>query len=306
LFPTPANSSDAASSDAGDVWTCPSHVGEQLHHLPPAAQLPVVVAARISLSFPGLLSAIPLYYVDHSRPAEKKAAVAAWFSDGGIASNFPMHFFDRLWPRRPTFGINLQPDDPDYPQKVWRAATPRSGLLPRVHAISSMGGFIGSILDTMQNWNDTTQLSLPGFRDRVVEVRTSDNEGGMNLKMLPETIRNLANRGADAAALLDTFDFELHRWIRYRVAMNVLDDTLTTLTDRYPTSGTDEGYKDFIHRYGPKPKSYKFTSTAQQVADEHATEQLMATAAQWVGADHPAVTDTAPHPRPVLRLVPPR
>jgi predicted acylesterase/phospholipase RssA len=30
-----------------------------------------------------------------------------WFSDGGIASNFPIHFFDAWLPRRPTFGVNL-------------------------------------------------------------------------------------------------------------------------------------------------------------------------------------------------------
>lgn len=30
-----------------------------------------------------------------------------WFSDGGICSNFPIHFFDDWLPNRPTFGINL-------------------------------------------------------------------------------------------------------------------------------------------------------------------------------------------------------
>ena len=31
-----------------------------------------------------------------------------WFSDGGIASNFPIHFFDGWLPERPTFGITLR------------------------------------------------------------------------------------------------------------------------------------------------------------------------------------------------------
>ena len=33
---------------------------------------------------------------------------AHWFSDGGIASNFPIHFFDGWLPARPTFGITLR------------------------------------------------------------------------------------------------------------------------------------------------------------------------------------------------------
>jgi predicted acylesterase/phospholipase RssA len=36
-----------------------------------------------------------------------------WFSDGGITSNFPIHFFDQWLPKRPTFGITLR-NLPDY------------------------------------------------------------------------------------------------------------------------------------------------------------------------------------------------
>ena len=31
-----------------------------------------------------------------------------WLSDGGLTSNFPIHFFDALLPERPTFGVSLQ------------------------------------------------------------------------------------------------------------------------------------------------------------------------------------------------------
>ncbi|HYQ84458.1 MAG TPA: hypothetical protein VEP28_10705, partial [Rubrobacter sp.] len=61
--------------------------------LPSPADLPVVVAVRMSLSFPVLLSAIPLYAVERIRdePAKKWRARLSrcWFSDGGIGSNFP-------------------------------------------------------------------------------------------------------------------------------------------------------------------------------------------------------------------------
>ena len=92
----------------------PSESGEQFEdrlHLPAPADFPVVVAARMSLSFPILISAIPLYAIDHGRkdvPKEQLAPEQCWFSDGGIISNFPIHFFDSPLPRWPTFGINLR------------------------------------------------------------------------------------------------------------------------------------------------------------------------------------------------------
>jgi hypothetical protein len=89
----------------------------------------------MSLSFPILLSAVPLYTIcasalgkdgeltsDASKKIEKERETWAdikdshevpeilqknWFSDGGICSNFPIHFFDDWLPNRPTFGITL-------------------------------------------------------------------------------------------------------------------------------------------------------------------------------------------------------
>ena len=87
--------------------------------LPRRDDLPLVMAARLSLSFPVLLSAVPLYTIKRSAFASrKKDGVVSlvdpdvdlechWFSDGGISSNFPIHFFDTWFPFRPTFGINL-------------------------------------------------------------------------------------------------------------------------------------------------------------------------------------------------------
>src|SRR5690349_20252806 len=63
--------------------------------LPVADEFPVVVAARMSLSFPVLLSAIPLY----ADRGKKGTLTKCWFSDGGLVSNFPVHFFDSPVPR---------------------------------------------------------------------------------------------------------------------------------------------------------------------------------------------------------------
>src|SRR4029077_18943429 len=73
---------------------------------------PILLGARMSLSFPILLSAVPLYAANFERePKEGKYPLeACWFSDGGLTSNFPIHFFDAPLPLRPTFGIDLVPD----------------------------------------------------------------------------------------------------------------------------------------------------------------------------------------------------
>ncbi|HEX8174393.1 MAG TPA: hypothetical protein VF543_04660 [Pyrinomonadaceae bacterium] len=87
--------------------------------LPEAKDFPVIVATRMSLSFPVLISAIPLYtimpdkeVIDAQRSGQEvvldgRHMQENLFSDGGICSNFPIHFFDSWLPRRPTFGINL-------------------------------------------------------------------------------------------------------------------------------------------------------------------------------------------------------
>jgi hypothetical protein len=87
-------------------------------YLPRGNALPVVAAVRLSLSYPVLLSAVPLYSVPTSvfSRHEGDAPVVLepdqlqrnWFSDGGISSNFPIHLFDEWLPRVPTFGFQLR------------------------------------------------------------------------------------------------------------------------------------------------------------------------------------------------------
>jgi hypothetical protein len=118
----------------------PDHVdGVDYYRLPEGDQLPVLVATRMSLSFPLLISAVPLHEpgrrerrceppADAAPPHDDRnvadstegltsgghgcgpvitAFRVCWFSDGGISSNFPIHLFDAALPRWPTFGINL-------------------------------------------------------------------------------------------------------------------------------------------------------------------------------------------------------
>lgn len=113
--------------------------GRHYYRLVDGDQLPVLVATRMSLSFPLLISAVPLHEParrerrcepqpetsaphDNSNVADSMEGLTSggqscgpvitafrvcWFSDGGISSNFPIHLFDAALPRWPTFGINL-------------------------------------------------------------------------------------------------------------------------------------------------------------------------------------------------------
>jgi hypothetical protein len=70
-----------------------------LYKFPDAEHLPLVVAARMSSGLPLLFSAVPLYARDFTlRKGESEIWRRNLFSDGGLSSNFPIHFFDRMLP----------------------------------------------------------------------------------------------------------------------------------------------------------------------------------------------------------------
>ena len=268
-----------------------------LYKLPPADKLPVIVAARISLSFPGLICAVPLYAVDFA--AKSPTAVRCWFSDGGITSNFPIHFFDSMWPARPTFALDLRGYHPDYPDShvYYAEGKPRQ---PRVKTIDSMVGFAAAILDTMQYWADNAQSALPGYRDRVVEVHLNDVEGGMNLRMPDGVIAVLAEKGRQAAEALDTFDFDQHRWIRYLISMGRLHDAVQLMDSRFRETKLDakDGFGDLLDR-APTFAHDKHTKTWAATARAR-TETLL----KFAGSTDPDFNADAPRPDTVLRITP--
>jgi predicted acylesterase/phospholipase RssA len=245
-----------ARSRANTPWCCPED-GEQLYRFPTGPKLPVVVAARMSLSFPVLLSAVPLYAVDYSRkdPA-KRLAAKCWFSDGGISSNFPIHFFDAPWPSRPTFGFSLAPFHDDYPDSPVYFPDYGTGRVPRLRKTHTLAGFVSAILDTMQNWSDEGLSAMPGYQDRIVEIRHTKKQGGMNLAMPDPVVRELAGRGRMAAETLkDKFKWRQHRWSRYLSAMAEIQQATTSMAGYWSTNLSDgsDGYETFIGEAGGIP-----------------------------------------------------
>lgn len=183
--------------------------GHGLLELPRMADLPILLAARMSLSFPLLFAAVPLWAIDYDVPHGQRKFRRCWFSDGGISSNFPVHLFDDLLPMWPTFGISLEPKLPERDNLVFVPRSYREGFGERWNrfddkpqSVSRLGGFLGAIVAAMQNWNDNALSRMPGVRDRVARVRLLPHEGGMNLNMDRQIIDAVAERGLEAAVEL--------------------------------------------------------------------------------------------------------
>lgn len=297
--------SDHLHPDTGaPLWWFPG-VGKRVvdgTDFPGPAALPVIVMARMSLSFPGLIGAVPLYAVDFDGD---QSVVRMWFSDGGVSSNFPMHFFDAMLPTRPTFGVNLQPVHPVDPRRVERPSPTSGGTIPRAKPFDSVPEFVGSLRDTMQNWSDNKQLTQRGYADRVVEIRLAPDEGGMNLRMPKELVLRLAARGAAAGDELLTFDWDAHRVIRYRVAMARLTDVLDQLVASW-RRGDGSLYPDLIANYpssGAAGVSY-LGGTTWREHDREATEALAGLVDEWRRLGWPGLDAKFPTPSPIVAMVP--
>lgn len=289
--------------------TSPSR--DDLFKLPKAADLPVAVAVRMSLSFPLLLSAVPLYAVDWGRAENRKNREhpeyeRCWFSDGGLGSNFPVHFFDALLPSRPTFGINLRPfalgveRSDDEAKNVRFPAAPGEEVAPEWHRFQGLPGFVGALVHLMQNWVDATQTRLPGYRDRVVHVHLSEEEGGLNLEMPPERIERLSERGRRAgSALVEQFDWDQHRWVRYRSTLPEIHLQLSRMAEQFRGDGAGESFAEFLRGYGESPAHYPLSRSAEAL--ERAIE-LLKLVESWPGT--PWSKPRVPQPRPALRIMP--
>jgi predicted acylesterase/phospholipase RssA len=336
-----------------EKWQVRCELLRPLLPLPPPEQLPVVVAARMSLSFPVLISAIPLWSVDMSRksnrdawskwkawlqggkdkakkPSEKLVAERCWFSDGGISSNFPVHFFDAPIPRWPTFAIDLMPFHPDYPQRtnecdnVWLPNTNVGGLLEAWYRFDQepgrkrLVGFVNSMIRTMQNRVDSAQMRVPGYRDRIVHISNNKDEGGMNLSMPQTVITALTERGrcagiklverfATPPASATALSWDNHRWVRYRSTLAALSELIQGVGTAYsapPVQPGDPSYADLVARpEDAPPASYRWSRADQRTLAVELTRELVKMGEQLEGSNE-SFAEGAPRPNPEARIVP--
>ena len=314
----------AAEAEAGaaEQW-------KRVRPMPAAADLPVVVAARMSLSFPVLISAVPLYTVDYTRKRPRKQLYPerCWFSDGGICSNFPVHFFDAPLPARPTFAINLRPYHPDYQPhpadeslNSWSPDRNRGGQeewwtrFEEGAGWTPVAGFAGAIVNAMQNWVDNTQLRVPGYRDRVVHVSLDESaEGGLNLNMPPEVIARLGERGRMAGRKLTlrfgprgdgtALTWANHRWVRFRSTMQLLEGALREVRGQLDDPDhTGSTYEQLLQLPRDEAPSYRWPS--KPAADDARKAVGEIQALEFLQEPEPVFDHGAPNPTPELRIMP--
>jgi predicted acylesterase/phospholipase RssA len=307
----------------GEVLT---NAGKRLLKLPAPKDLPVIVATRLSLSFPVLLSAVPLWRREELPQPGPTAAASdperCWFSDGGISSNFPIHFFDRLVPRWPTFAINLRPfrrgevESKDELQNTWMVSNETEQIGDWWYPIDSLFSFLSGIGHTMQNRVDEAQMRVPGYRDRIAHVSLNDEEGGMNLAMEEKTIRRLIKRGGLAAGRLKdaytsapspgALSWDAHRWTRLRSSLSVLEEMHLRFVDGYEGAVEPEGapsYADLLNGVVPVAvEGYPWADASQRALGAAQVEAIVAAIA-GVG-DETSVAGGAPAPPPEGRIEP--
>ncbi|MBV8519471.1 MAG: patatin-like phospholipase family protein [Acidobacteria bacterium] len=286
-----------------------------LYPFPDAANLPIVVAARMSLSFPVLLTALPLRAYDYGRkwPAgTPRQPEVCWFSDGGISSNFPVHFFDAPIPRWPTFAINLDNWTKRYHddgQRVYVPDSNRSGIVARWRSVTSLVSFFGAIVNTMQNWRDNMLLHVPGQRDRIAHVLLLGDEGGLNLTMDETQMTSLASRGAEAAQILGArfgdhppagtkLTWTNHKWVRFLSFMGALQRSFASIDNAFVDADVPR-YPDLVCGSEPPPSydSAKTQAMCAAVTDfaKHIHEDF---------AQQPFVKENLPKPPLDLRAMP--
>jgi predicted acylesterase/phospholipase RssA len=334
---------EAPDPEATDLWCWEEEVAAahnpRLRRLPDARNLPVIVATRLSLSFPLLIAAVPLWTVDRHHEATQaamtqyRAAVEAgttpplaqlkfgrlWFSDGGFCSNFPVHLFDSALPTRPTFAINLgrfpagkEPVADERENLEWtrtnQAVRPSLVDIPR-SGLGAVVGFVSAALNTSRNWQDSSHLDHPGYRDRIVRVLQTKVEGGINLHMDTATIARLAARGQAAAeVMVEQFNeprypekspvatgWDNHRWVRYRGLLAVLPDWIESYAQGRRALEIDP----------MSPPSYRLNARERALASGM-TDGLDKLAEVVESADTADVTSLTSRPRPqgTLRRTP--
>jgi predicted acylesterase/phospholipase RssA len=278
----------------GDAEKRQSVDRDSLKVLPAPDDLPVVVAARMSLSFPILLGAVPLFVLDYREAATwrkqpkgtpRPKPQHCWFTDGGVGSNFPIHFFDAPLPTRPTFGLDLghaestTVDRVVFPKDNGDARLPYWRRLGEQPSFDSIASFVETIFSVAKDWSHEALTHSPGYRDRIGLIRLTSEEGGLNLTMPTERITRLTGYGQQAGKEFvvrfgnparwptgyepHAMNWENHQSIRLRLLLGTYAESLEQLgTSFNKLVGTPADYSRFMSgNYGPK--SYRFNGTGE-------------------------------------------
>ena len=279
----------------------------ELRTFPERADLPLIVAARMSMSYPVLFRTIPVFVEDRIKTESGDTFVRrCLLSDGGLTSNMPLHFFDGPYPRWPTFAIDLrgipkerQSVPNPKPDEFAFMAGQRSQDFTEIGAgASGIVSLVTAFIGTMQNWNDSVMMRVPGYVDRTVQIALSSTEGGVNLNMSTDTRKMLAQRGLLAGEILDrrfANDGQRNsRWLEHRTTRA---SSFLSMAERLGIDYTTELKFDF----SPGPQQKAMIATLAEPAAGYAQELESA-----FGAASPTspIAANAPPPHPELHTRP--
>ena len=265
-----------------------------------------------------LLSAVPLYRCDYTfkDKQDQRKPVKSHFSDGGISSNFPVHFFDQFLPHTPTFGIALDAIEPKrfFPEDAKKIETGTDEADVRVRLPTDIGGgrllptsgiggvvsFLMAMFNSAKDWQDSLQSILTGYRERIVTVSLKNDEGGLNLSMPAEKVEKLIAFGEAAGQrLIDDFVLEEHRWRRVLVEMTALEEALANFSENWTSTKAGQSYEDLLLTYKSGAYSSLSDETRRMIRDRAAA--LAALSKDWAHGDCLAAAKNTPKTRSEIR-----
>lgn len=308
LFPAPVMAHLVATSKD---WSFEKSAGYR--SFPQEADLPVLVAVRMSLSFPLLFTAVPLAIEDTElvsvvrrlggKPARRVRTV--YFSDGGISSNFPIHMFDSLLPTRPTFAFSLEQllwNEEEVKRRVILPSDASQGMGVQIATIENLKAFGWQVLNSAKDWQDQLLSEISGQRERIARIYLTDKEGGLNFDMPPALSRRLMAWGHEAGRMFANgdFDFDEHKWRRLLVLYKNLSGALDQVDDVW-ANGFADWYAGYLH----ETRSYNALTARNK---QRLARDLSALTAIWAAIEqepgHEGMINKMPKKSGTLRAVP--
>ena len=173
---------------------------------------------------------------------------------------------------------------------------------PEWSSLSGVPGFLGGIFYTAKDYRDTLQSTLPSYRDRIVQIRFTPEQGGINLSMPPRVVKDIMRNGTVAGAKLrDDFSFEKHQWIRFLVLMRRLEQEAQTMQRTLQEGNFN--LNDILAAMQVSANDFPFTRKEAWISQARVSMQNLQTLIdawekQTIFAEDPPV------PEPVLRITP--
>ena len=189
--------------------------------------------------------------------------------------------------------------------------------MPQKNGLAHFGNYAAGLIDAARNWTENRQMTVPGYRDRIVHIRLKDGkEGGLNLDMDSDAVREVSGRGSDAADLLRSHFFDPapevkltwdnHRWIRFRSAFARFEELLEQLRVGLEKPGPGErSYLELLDRgEDDLPTSYKITGAQRTLIHQLMGRLLEAAKGINEALESVRPSHKQPSPKPVLHVVP--